>query len=95
MKKAISLILASLMTATAGAPSLSQAHQSNYRVTTGTTTDTVADCTRIVTDDGQWWLIYDELPLRSRVTVVFDTMSTADITDDEIVAIDVIDCTAE
>lgn len=95
MKKAISLILASLMTATAGAPSFSHACENRYRVTTGTTTDTVADCTRIVTDDGQWWLTYDELPLCNRVTVVFDTMGTADITDDEIIAIDVIPCTAE
>lgn len=45
------------------------------------------DCL-IATDDGNLWAVRDDLPMTGDVTVTFATNGTADILDDEIIAVE-------
>lgn len=44
----------------------------------------------IVTEDGNEWIVSDELPEGARVVILFDDMDTETIYDDEIVAVTVL-----
>ena len=46
------------------------------------------DCL-IATDDGNLWAVRDDLPMTGDVTVTFATNGTADVLDDEIIAVEI------
>ena len=46
-----------------------------------------SDCL-ITTDDGNLWAVRDDLPMTGNVTVTFATNGTADVLDDEIIAVE-------
>lgn len=87
MKRIISAIIVASLTL-CGFTSCGEIQESDntYRKTSGFISDCNNDTLEITTDDGNIWLmtgIYVES--RTAVCVVFDTMGTGDITDDEIV----------
>ena len=93
MKNAIAMILAALTTTTtASAPTATAIENkpSHYRTDTAIVTgiewtrDTVTST--FATPDGNGWAVCDELNPESEYIVVFDTMGTADLTDDEVIA---------
>ena len=101
MKTAVSLILAALTTtATATAPvanatdtkinPVALEYATEYRTTTAEVTGIAwyptHTTSNFVTPDGNEWAVCDELNPESSYLVVFDTMGTADLTDDEIIA---------
>lgn len=101
MKTALSLILAALTTtATAAAPvanttetkinPVAQSYATEYRTTTAEVTGIAwyptHTTSNFVTPDGNEWAVCDELNPESSYLVVFDTMGTADLTDDEVIA---------
>ena len=102
MKTALSLILATLMTGSATAPAVNAtapetkinpvalSYATEYRTTTAEVTGIAwyptHTTSNFVTSDGHGWAICDELNPESSYLVVFDTMGTADLTDDEVIA---------
>lgn len=100
--KAIAMILATLMTGSATAPAVNAtaaeskinpvalSYATEYRTTTAEVTGIAWYPTHatsnFVTPDGHGWAICDELNPQSSYLVVFDTMGTTDLTDDEIIA---------
>ena len=101
MKTALSLILAALTTtATAAAPvanttetkinPVALSYATEYRTTTAEVTGIswypTHTTSNFVTPDGNEWAVCDELNPESSYLVVFDTMGTADLTDDEVIA---------
>lgn len=101
MKTALSLILAALTTtATAAAPvanttetkinPVALSYATEYRTTTAEVTGiawySTHTTSNFVTPDGNEWAVCDELNPESSYLVVFDTMGTADLTDDEVIA---------
>lgn len=101
MKTALSLILAALTTtATAAAPvanttetkinPVALSYATEYRTTTAEVTGVAwyptHTTSNFVTPDGNEWAVCDELNPESSYLVVFDTMGTADLTDDEVIA---------
>lgn len=101
MKTALSLILAALTTtATAAAPvanttetkinPVALSYATEYRTTTAEVTGIAwyptNTTSNFVTPDGNEWAVCDELNPESSYLVVFDTMGTADLTDDEVIA---------
>lgn len=101
MKTALSLILAALTTtATAAAPvsnatetkinPVAMSYATEYRTTTAEVTGIAwyptHTTSNFVTSDGNEWAVCDELNPESSYLVVFDTMGTADLTDDEVIA---------
>lgn len=101
MKTALSLILAALTTtATAAAPvanttetkinPVALSYATEYRTTTAEVTGIAwyptHTTSNFVTPDGNEWAVCDELNPESSYLVVFDTMETADLTDDEVIA---------
>lgn len=99
MKTALSLILAALtMTATAPVANATEtkinpialSYATEYRTATAEVT-VIAwypthTTSNFVTPDGNEWAVCDELNPESSYLVVFDTMGTADLTDDEVIA---------
>lgn len=101
MKTALSLILAALTTtATAAAPvanttetkinPVALEYATEYRTTTAEVTGIAwyptHTTSNFVTPDGNEWAVCDELNPESSYLVVFDTMGTPDVTDDEVIA---------
>lgn len=101
MKTALSLILAALTTtATTAAPvanttetkinPVALSYATEYRTTTAEVTGIAwyptHTTSNFVTPDGNEWAVCDELNPESSYLVVFDTMGTADLTDDEVIA---------
>lgn len=102
MKTALSLILATLMTGSATAPAVNPtatetkintvalSYAEEFRATTSTATGIEYNAdfatSTFVTADGHEWAICDELTVGTEYLAVFDTMGTADLTDDEIIA---------
>ena len=101
MKTALSLILAALTTtATAAAPvanttetkinPVALSYATEYRTTTAEVTGIAwyptHTTSNFVTPDGNEWAVCDELNPEDSYLVVFDTMGTADLTDDEVIA---------
>lgn len=102
MKTALSLILATLMTGSATAPAVNAtatetkinpvalSYATEYRTTTAEVTGIAwyptHTTSNFVTPDGHEWAVCDELNPQSSYLVVFDTMGTADLTDDEVIA---------
>lgn len=102
MKTALSLILATLMTGSATAPAanltatetkintVALSYAEEFRVTTAKVTGIAwyptHTTSNFVTPDGNGWAVCDELNPKSEYLAVFDTMGTADLTDDEIIA---------
>ena len=101
MKTAIAMILAALATtSTATAPvahatetkinPVALEYATEYRTTTaevtGITWYPTHTTSNFVTPDGNEWAVCDELNPESSYLVVFDTMGTADLTDDEVIA---------
>ena len=81
MKTILSLALAALLSAPfANAPQTRSAtgHLCGYDR---------GDCL-IATDDGNLWAVRDDLPMTGDVTVTFATNGTADVLDDEIIAVE-------
>ena len=101
MKTALSLILAALTTTAPAAAPVANAtktkinpvaleYATEYRTTTAEVTSIARYPTHttsnFVTPDGNEWAVCDELNPESSYLVVFDTMGTADLTDDEVIA---------
>lgn len=101
MKTALSLILAALTTTATAAAPVSNAtetkinpvaleYATEYRTTTAEVTGIAwyptHTTSNFVTPDGNEWAVCDELNPESSYLVVFDTMGTADLTDDEVIA---------
>lgn len=101
MKTALSLILAALTTTATAATPVSNAtetkinpvalsYATEYRTTTAEVTGIAwyptHTTSNFVTPDGHEWAVCDELNPESSYLVVFDTMGTTDLTDDEIIA---------
>ena len=101
MKTALSLILAALTkTATAAAPvanktetkinTVAMSYTTEYRTTTAEVTGIAwyptHTTSNFATPDGHEWAVCDELNPETSYLVVFDTMGTADLTDDEVIA---------
>lgn len=102
MKTALSLILATLMTGSATVPAVNAtapetkinpvalSYATEYRTTTAEVTGIAwyptHTTSNFVTPDGHEWAVCDELNPESSYLVVFDTMGTADLTDDEVIA---------
>ena len=100
MKTALSLILATLMTGSAAAPvanatetkinPVALEYATEYRTTTAKVTGIAwyptHTTSNFVTPDGNEWAVCDELNPESSYLVVFDTMGTSDLTDDEVIA---------
>lgn len=102
MKTALSLILATLMTGSATAPAVNAtapetkinpvalSYATEYRTTTAEVTGIAwyptHTTSNFVTSDGHGWAICDELNPEASYLVVFDTMGTPDVTDDEVIA---------
>lgn len=102
MKTALSLILATLMTGSATAPATNATatetkinpvaleYATEYRAATAEVTGIAwyptHTTSNFVTADGNEWAVCDELNPKSSYLVVFDTMGTADLTDDEVIA---------
>lgn len=101
MKTVLSLILAALTTtATAAAPvanttetkinPVALSYATEYRTTTAEVTGIAwyptHTTSNFVTPDGNEWAVCDELNPEDSYLVVFDTMGTADLTDDEVIA---------
>lgn len=102
IKSTISLLLASLMTATAAAPAATATatetkinpvaleYATDFRATTAEVTGIEQNpdftTTTFCTPDGNEWAVCDELNPESSYLVVFDTMGTSDLTDDEVIA---------
>ncbi len=98
--KAIAMILATLMTGSATAPATTAAepkinpvalsYATEYRTTTAEVTGIAwyptHTTSNFVTPDGHGWAICDELNPEASYLVVFDTMRTPDVTDDEVIA---------
>lgn len=107
MKTALSLILATLMTGSATAPALNATatepkinpvaleYATEFRATTAEVTGIAwyptHTTSNFATPDGHEWAVCDELNPESSYLVVFDTMGTADLTDDEVIAMVPID----
>lgn len=101
IKSAIAMILAALATtSTATAPvanatetkinSVALEYATDFRATTAEVTGIEQNpnftTTTFCTPDGNEWAVCDELNPESSYLVVFDTMGTADLTDDEVIA---------
>lgn len=101
MKTAIAMILAALATtSTAAAPAATATetkinpvaleYATDFRATTAEVTGIEQNpdftTTTFCTPDGNEWAVCDELNPESSYLVVFDTMGTADLTDDEVIA---------
>ena len=102
MKTALSLILATLMTGSAAAPAANATapetkmnpvaleYATEHRTTTAEVTGIAwyptHTTSNFATPDGHEWAVCDELNPESSYLVVFDTMGTADLTDDEVIA---------
>lgn len=102
MKTALSLILASLMTGSATAPAVNPTatetkmnpvaleYATEYRTTTAEVTGIAwyptHTTSNFVTADGHGWSVCDELNSKASYLVVFDTMGTENILDDEVIA---------
>lgn len=101
MKTAIAMILAALATtSTASAPAATATetkinpvaleYATDFRATTAEVTGIEQNpdftTTTFCTPDGNEWAVCDELNPESSYLVVFDTMGTADLTDDEVIA---------
>lgn len=101
MKTAIAMILAALATtSTASAPAATATetkinpvaleYATDFRATTAEVTGIEQNpdftTTTFCTPDGNEWAVCDELNPESSYLVVFDTMRTADLTDDEVIA---------
>lgn len=101
MKTALSLILAALTTTATAATPVSNAtetkinpvalsYATEYRTTTAEVTGIAwyptHTTSNFVTSDGHGWAICDELNPEASYLVVFDTMRTPDVTDDEVIA---------
>lgn len=100
--KAIAMILATLMTGSATAPAVNAtapetkinpvalSYATEYRTTTAEVTGIAwyptHTTSNFVTSDGHGWAICDELNPEASYLVVFDTMRTPDVTDDEVIA---------
>ena len=103
IKTALSLILATLMTGSAAVPAANATapetkmnpvaleYATEYRTTTAEVTGIAwyptHTTSNFVTPDGNEWAVCDELNPESSYLVVFDTMGTSDLTDDEVVAL--------
>lgn len=101
-KNTIAMILAGLMTANVSAPaanvtkpepkinSVALSYATEYRTTTAEVTGIAwyptHTTSNFVTADGNEWAVCDELNPESSYLVVFDTMGTENILDDEVIA---------
>ena len=81
MKTVLSLALAALL-------STSFANLSQTRTATGHLCGYYRGDCLIATDDGNLWAVRDDLPITGDVTVTFATNGTADVLDDEIIAVE-------
>lgn len=102
IKNAIAMLLAGLMTGSATAPAVNATatepkinpvaleYATEFRATTAEVTGIEHNpdfaTSVFVTADGHEWAICDELTVGVEYLAVFDTMGTADLTDDEVVA---------
>lgn len=101
IKSTIAMILAALATTSTAAAPVSNAtetkinpvaleYATEYRTTTAEVTGiawySTHTTSNFVTPDGNEWAVCDELNPESSYLVVFDTMGTADLTDDEVIA---------
>lgn len=101
IKSTIAMILAALATTSTAAAPVSNAtetkinpvsleYATEYRTTTAEVTGIAwyptHTTSNFVTPDGNEWAVCDELNPESSYLVVFDTMGTADLTDDEVIA---------
>lgn len=102
IKNAIAMLLAGLMTGTATAPatnpagneikmnSVALSYATEYRTSTAEVTGIAwyptHTTSNFVTPDGNEWAVCDELNPESSYLVVFDTMGTENILDDEVIA---------
>ena len=102
MKTALSLILATLMTGSATAPAANATatetkinpvaleYATEYRAATAEVTGIAwyptHTTSNFVTADGNEWAVCDELNSEASYLVVFDTMGTENILDDEVIA---------
>lgn len=81
MKTILSLTLTALLSTSFASPS-------QTRTATGHLCGYDGNDCLIATDDGNLWAVRDDLPLTGNVTVTFATNGTADILDDEIIAVE-------
>lgn len=81
MKTILSLALAALVSASFATPS-------QTRTATGYLCGYDRGDCLIATDDGNLWAVRDDLPMTGDVTVTFATNGTADVLDDEIIAVE-------
>lgn len=86
MKTILSLALAALMTASATVPAAIE--NNSTRTATGHLCGYDGNDCLIATDDGNLWAVRDDLPMTGDVTVTFATNGTADVLDDEIIAVE-------
>lgn len=102
IKNAIAMLLAGLMTGSATAPAVNATatepkinpvaleYATEFRATTAEVTGIEHNpdfaTSVFVTADGHEWAICAELTVGVEYLAVFDTMGTADLTDDEVVA---------
>lgn len=102
IKNAIAMLLAGLMTGSATAPAVNATatepkinpvaleYATEFRATTAEVTGIEHNpdfaTSVFVTADGHEWAICDELTVGVEYLAVFDTMGTADLTDDEVIA---------
>ena len=101
MKTAIAMILAAIATTSTAAAPVATAtetkinpvaleYATDFRATTAEVTGIEQNpdftTTTFCTPDGNEWAVCDELNPESSYLVVFDTMGTADLTDDEVIA---------
>lgn len=100
IKSTIAMILAALATTSTAAAPVSNAtetkinpvaleYATEYRTTTAEVTGIAwyptHTTSNFVTPDGHEWAVCDELNPESSYLVVFDTIGTADLTDDEVI----------
>lgn len=102
IKSTIAMLLAGLMTGSATAPAVNAtvtepkinpvalSYATEFRATTAEVTGIEQNpdfaTSTFVTPDGHEWAICDELTVGVEYLVVFDTMGTDNLTDDEVVA---------
>ena len=101
IKSTIAMILAALATTSTAAAPVSNAtetkinpvaleYATEYRTTTAEVTGIAwyptHTTSNFVTPDGNEWAVCDELNPEDSYLVVFDTMGTSDLTDDEVIA---------
>ena len=81
MKTTLSLALAALLSTSFASPS-------QTRTEAGPLCGYDRGDCLIATDDGNLWAVRDDLPMNGNVKVTFATNGTADVLDDEIIAVE-------